>query len=371
MKNLTRTLAAAALFLAAATLNAEEKIFWKAALGRPGIHHQPAAISLLADGSIVAAGTVGGEGEEEGAAPAIWLLDAAGKPQKEIALLPGHDGAAVRDVRVARGAIVALLTTEEGPYLSAVDRDGNELYTRKVGDSTDWPQTMIPYGDGFVLAGGTGRGTSRDALLIDVGPDGFVQWKRTYDRGRIDLFTDGFATRNGLIIAGQSGDFRPTFAGNAWLLAVDSRGDVIRERQWNGRDLRIARVDGERFAAVYDRAFEFRQDVAVSMMKSDLTPAWTTPIQRAETYRGTFYITAASGSIEVAGSGDIDAKVWQLDGEGRVVSKWAETPSETQPWHMRANGMLHAGSATYVLTTIYDSKSDGMPAWRVGVVKMQ
>ena len=369
MNTMTRTLAAAALLCAAASMQAEEKILWKASAGKPGIHHQAVAIASLADGNVVAAGMVGGE--DEGSTPAIWLLDAAGAPQKEIALLPGRDGAAVRDVRVARGAIVALLTTEEGPFLTAIDREGNELYTRKVGDSSDWPQTIIPHGDGFLLAGGTGRGTARDALLIDVGADGFVQWKRTYDRGHIDLFTDGFATAEGLVIAGQSGEFRPTFAGNAWLAVINSRGDVLRERQWNGRDLRLAKIDDERFAAVYDRAFEFRQDVAVSLMKGDLTPAWTTPIQRADTYRGSFYITAASGTIEVAGSGNIDAKVWRLDGEGRVVSSWAETPSETQPWHMRANGMMRSGDATYVLTTIYDSKRDGMPAWRVGVVKMQ
>jgi hypothetical protein len=369
MKTMTRTLTAAVLLCVAASLHAGENVLWKTGMGRPGIHHEPVAISLLSDGTIVAAGIVGADGQD--AASAIWLLDGSGAPKKEIALLPGHDDSAVRDVRTGRGAIVVLLTTNDGPYLTAVDRDGNELYTRKVGDSDDWPQIMIPSGDGFVLAGQTGRHTGRDALLIAVGADGLVQWKRTYDRGRIEVFTDGFATAEGLVIAGQSGDYRPTFAGNAWLVVINGRGDVLRERQWNGRDLRVAKIDEERFAAVYDRAFEFRQDVAVSMMKSDLTPAWTTPIQRTDTYRGTFYIAATSGSIEVAGSGSIDAKLWRLDGEGRVVSSWAETPSDTRPWHMRANGILTAGGTTYVLTTIYESKPDGMPAWRVGVIKTE
>jgi hypothetical protein len=38
---------------------------------------------------------------------------------------------------------------------------------------------------------------------------------------------------------------------------------------------------------------------------------------------------------------------------------------------MRANDLLTLDGASYVLTTIFDSKADGMPAWRVGVLRAQ
>lgn len=357
--------AAVALLLLATALQAEGKILWKSSLGATGVHHRPTAIALLPDGTIVAAGAV--SAEEEGETPAIWLLDANGSPKKQLAILGGRTDVRIRDVHVADGFIVALVTGRDGVYLTAVDRDGNEIFSRLVGTTGELAEAIIPITGGYLLAGRT----EQDALLIAVGADGAPRWKRTYDRGQRDAFTDGFATSEGTLLAGQSGEYRSVFAGDAWLVVVDERGHVVRERQWKGRDLRVAPIDDRSFAAVYDRAFEFKQDVAVSLMKADLTPAWTTPIAREQTYRNAFHITAGRGFINVAGSGAINARLWRLDSQGRVVWSWAETPSETASWHLRADDLMTAGGATYVLTTIYDSKGDGMPAWRVGVVRTQ
>lgn len=354
--------------LLASAASADDRIVWKASTGKSGVHHRPAAIARLSDGTLAAAGVVDSDTDHQTAA--VWLLDANGRLIRQLPLLAGRDGVTVQDIRAAGATIFALVTSSEGAVLEQIDREGVEIVRADVGGSGERPEVLVPLASGGFLLTGRAEG---DALIIAVDAKGSVQWKKRYDLGQHEAFAGGFEISGGVVLAGESRDAKKPLAGTAWIALIDPKsGEIVRERRWPGRDLRIAPLGEDALVAVVDRGFEFRQDVAVIRMSREFQTVWTTPIAREEPYRGAFHVAVPPGGpIHVAGSADIFARLWRIEPErGRVISSWSEQPTESRPWHLSADGLLLAPEGSYVLTTISGRRADGMRAWQIGVLRV-
>jgi hypothetical protein len=110
------------------------------------------------------------------------------------------------------------------PLCLKVDPTGRELW-RETYDTgrggRAWFEDVERTDDGYVLAGREASPEGPVGTLAKVGPDGGLEWTRTYGPGRLDRVVP---TDDGFLLAGQSG-------GTGQLLWIDGSG----ERRWRRR----------------------------------------------------------------------------------------------------------------------------------------
>ncbi|MFN3694679.1 MAG: hypothetical protein ACK4UV_06690, partial [Ignavibacterium sp.] len=119
-------------------------------------------------------------------------------------------------------------------YLIKVDANGNQLWDRMFGGTSDEEAYSMVLTDdgGFLIAGATssfGAGR-RDIWLIKTDASGNQQWTKTIG----GLSSDGARSINktsdgGYIITGWTFSYGPGAVGNVWLVKTDSLGNM----QWN------------------------------------------------------------------------------------------------------------------------------------------
>lgn len=101
---------------------------------------------------------------------------------------------------------------------------------------TAWPTTD----GGYVLVGNTDRGVTAeiDAWILNLDAAGEVVWRKTYDAGDVDIFTDVQpAADGGFLVVGQSGTTGP----GGFFLKLDSGGNVLWAKTGTGVSSPIVR----------------------------------------------------------------------------------------------------------------------------------
>jgi hypothetical protein len=93
---------------------------------------------------------------------------------------------------------------------------------------------------GYLLAGTTRSFPERihDAWVVKTGPDGDMEWNRTYGGSERDSFSAVQQTADGgYIMAGSTHSFGLEIGGGTWLVKTDEYGNVLWNITYNGEDI--------------------------------------------------------------------------------------------------------------------------------------
>ena len=160
----------------------------------------------------------------------------------------GSDWAYDVEVTSDGGYIIAGSTNSSGAgcfdfWVVKTDMNGNELWNKTYGGTgDDWafgiaaPKVISPVGEAYVIAGATNSSGAGDydAWLVKIDPDGNQLWNRTYGGIRFDTANDvEFVPGGGYILAGSTYSFSAIVA-DFWLVRVDSDGNELWNRTFNG-----------------------------------------------------------------------------------------------------------------------------------------
>ncbi len=144
------------------------------------------------------------------------------------------------------GFVVAGGTLSLGPnivdmWVLKLNSDGTVDWEKTYGGrtATEIRETRNQQGnpDGYILAGTTtnfGAG-GFDVMILKLNPDGTIVWQKTYggsyddDAYDIEQTSDG-----GYVVAGRSSSFGLNYS--AWIFKLDSSGNVVWERTYDGDD---------------------------------------------------------------------------------------------------------------------------------------
>jgi len=163
----------------------------------------------------------------------IWTKDYGG---------PGPDGARSMELTSDGGFIIAGATGSYGigsdAYLVRTDADGDTLWTRWYGGSSDEKVYSVQQTSdgGFIFAGRTfsfGAGES-DFYLVKTDAGGDTIWTRTYGGPGSDEARSVVQTLDGgYVIAGETGSFGAGHL-DVYLVKTDMNGDTLWTRTYGG-----------------------------------------------------------------------------------------------------------------------------------------
>ena len=170
--------------------DASGKRLWFRSLGSPSAQEGLSDVTVLADGSAVAAGTiVNGDVEVAGGLPkSIWLvkLDATGEMTWERTLGESDNVSGGRVVAVEGGFLVDGSASipgsggESKPWLAKTDSEGNVTWQKTREKGATLANVAALADGGFVVGGSVGAWDVRDPWLARFGSDGALTWEHTY-----------------------------------------------------------------------------------------------------------------------------------------------------------------------------------------------
>ena len=169
------------------------------------------------------------------------------------------------------GTIVGVYALPKGELLVVGSIEADDRYSlvtidrsRKRITSTQFPEKLLgsrfyksvpfPTDKILLVGGGAGGGI---ALVVDF--KGNISWMRSYDRKKMDWFTDAVLASDStnMYIAGVSGEFNKFLLGTSdvWLLRCDMKGNVLNEHLCEGRSPQLAGpLANNTLAILYDTA---------------------------------------------------------------------------------------------------------------------
>ncbi|MDE2180437.1 MAG: hypothetical protein KGJ40_06280 [candidate division NC10 bacterium] len=300
------------------------------------------AIQQTADGGYIVAGTT----ISFGAGGDAWVLklDSSGNVtwQKTYGGT-GSDGANAIQQTADGGYIVAGWTTSFGAgsydaWVLKLDSSGNVTWQKTYGGSNLEIATTIQQtaDGGYIVAGSNSSFSSgnEDAWVLKLDSSGNVTWQKTYGGTGIDFATAIQQTADGgYIVAGRT-DLGASL-NDAWVLKLDSSGTVTWQQSYGGAIYEWANAiqqtaDGGYIVAGSTKSFGAGSyDVWVLKLDNSGTVTWQ------QTYGGTgddrayaIQQTADGGYIVAGhtssfGAGGNDAWVLKLDSSGTVT--WQQT----------------------------------------------
>ena len=138
-------------------------------------------------------------------------------------------------------------------WLIKMDANGNKLWDKTFGGSmNDYMSTMIPDGDGYLLAGETASNNGdvrgdmrggRDIWVVRTDADGNKTWNRTYGGNGQDFDATIISAGDGNFLIGgntNSDNLDVTDGNNGgtdwWVLKIDreKQGEIIWDKTWGG-----------------------------------------------------------------------------------------------------------------------------------------
>lgn len=125
-------------------------------------------------------------------------------------------------------------------YLFRVNAQGDTLWTKEIGTSTDrelaYNMMQLPDGD-LVITGSINLPPNGDpdALIVCTDNTGNVLWQKTYGGPQNDLATDAVFDGNHIIVCGRTESFGAGDA-DAWLLKLNMTGDTIWTKTYGGTE---------------------------------------------------------------------------------------------------------------------------------------
>jgi len=156
-------------------------------------------------------------------------------------------------------------------WLVKIDKDGNEIWNKTYGWwDFEWNAYVIGIDDGYMIAGYTLSTPTEwgDAYLIKVDKDGNEVWSKKYGGQDSDQVYDFKKTEDGYILAGGThtysiGDF------DAWLLKVDANGNEIWNKSFGGRG-----ADGVNSVVVLNGSYVMAGDTETDFLSEHGIAAW-------------------------------------------------------------------------------------------------
>jgi len=187
--------------------------------------------------------------------------------------------------------------------------------------------------DSVVLAGRQ----ENNGLLIKLDALGNEVWKKTFDIGETEVFTDVAVESDEIYVAGFTAPIRaPNKMGfgsevQNFLLLYDTNGQLIKENYFEGvfstKLPQVARLKSGTVLVAYDKSKNVTAvDLNVRAYSSDLKPLWETQMVKAGGGGppGCFRIVAVSGDRAFVGvvfnGGEL--VIAECASDGKVIERW-------------------------------------------------
>ena len=228
---------------------------------------------------------------------------------------------------------------EEDIWVLRLDSSGNVVWQKSYGPGEGRSVKQTSEG-GFIVAGFTGTFTPvADAFVFKLDPSGGVVWSMTYGGGDFDAaFSVQQTSDGGYLVGGSTRSFAVGIE-DAWILRLDSAGNVVWTKTYGGGACNIAYSaqqtsdGGFMFAGRRDSGGCVHEgpDAWVVRLNADGTIAWEETFgapgvsdhgfSAQQTSDGGFIVAGETEAF--GGSYASDFWVLRLDGSGGVV--WQKT----------------------------------------------
>ena len=193
----------------------------------------------------------------------------------------GHSAAKLNDGYIIGGAVEGIATPDGGegwkPYLARLDKGLNVLWELKLNIRNNGAvYSILPVGDGFFIAGDTGRPGNRGFFIGKVSREGKLLWLRDFGSWEDAVFTALLPWENGPVAIGSVKEERWTvrafeFAEDGEPLGekVLAEGIALNACLWNGK-LVLAGYKGKNFwLRIGGSDVELGEGSATSLLPAD------------------------------------------------------------------------------------------------------
>ncbi|WP_048149655.1 protein kinase [Thermococcus sp. AM4] len=236
------------------------------------------------------------------------------------------------------GDIIVVGEREGDGFVARLDKDGNVKWFKTYGgDKNDWfnDVKIAPNGDIIVTGYTESFGAAGSVWVLRLDNNGNVKWQKTYGRGYTDHAEAVAIAPNGDIIVAGYTDHFGAGGWDAWILRLDSNGNVKWQKTYGGSDYDEAYAvaiapNGDIIVAGWTKSFGAGEyDVWVLRLDNNGNVKWQKTYGGSKWDEAYALALAPNGDIIVAGwtdsfgAGKDDAWVLRLDANGNV--KWQKT----------------------------------------------
>ncbi|WP_232460988.1 hypothetical protein [Thermococcus radiotolerans] len=190
----------------------------------------------------------------------------------------GHSIAELDDGYIIGGAVEGVATPDGGEgwkaYLARLDEGLNVLWELKLNVRNNGAvYSILPAGDGFFIAGETGRPGDKGFLIGKVSPEGELLWLRDFGSWEDGVFTALIQSKNGLKLIGSVKEgswtvraFEFGKEGEPSHEEILAEGIALTACHWNGK-LVLAGYQGKNFwIQAGERRIELGEGSATSLL---------------------------------------------------------------------------------------------------------
>ena len=222
-----------------------------------------------------------------------------------------------------------------------IDREGRIIFSKTISERGLKESLMIDkmihlIDDSFLLVGWDGTGVSdSNGVVIKIDSEGNRLWKKTYDLGRADSFTDGVSvgSKGEFLVIGCSTElkrFFPVVPSDIYVLRCDAKGTVLSEEFSPGDSSptaqpKVCQLDSGDFVVAYDKRVGMgTTDLRIKAFSPDLKKVlWEKEVFKLEkaAFPTPFNIMAVPGGFIVSDSVGVGIfKVYEYDNEGNQLN---------------------------------------------------
>jgi murein DD-endopeptidase MepM/ murein hydrolase activator NlpD len=127
-------------------------------------------------------------------------------------------------------------TNEFDMRVLKLDSSGNIMWEKTYGTTTrnEYAYSVVEVSGGNFVVVGQGVGLGNNiSLFLKLDSLGNIVWQRIYSgKGHFEAFAVTRTSGGGVVVAGDSDDFGPTYY-NAWLVKLDDAGNIVWDRTYS------------------------------------------------------------------------------------------------------------------------------------------
>jgi len=240
---------------------------------------------------------------------------------------------------VVAGSAVLNRAIDADMYVTKLDRNGNEMWSKYYGDRMqEEAYAIVVEPDGYVMAGYqmSTIDYEPDAMLMKLDRDGFKVWAKTFGDVKADYcYSLAKTFDGGYVLAGTKGNARGNKGKMFWVIKTDSNGETIWEQtygesKWNSANSIIQTSDSCFVAVGFMKADDFESaDIYCVKMDAYGMVIWSTVIGSStwdeatdvvETFDKGYAVAAYTKSNDESLS---DFRTLKLDIDGKLI--WEHT----------------------------------------------
>ncbi|MFA4890892.1 MAG: hypothetical protein WC604_00860 [Candidatus Gracilibacteria bacterium] len=271
------------------------------------------------------------------------------------------------------GYIVAGGTTSKGAgeadaWVFKLDSDGNLKWDKTFGGSDwDWAASIQQTSDGgYIVAGQksySNGGKGSDVGVFKLDSNGNLEWDKTFGGSDYDMADSIQQTSDGGYIIAGGTISKGVGKMDAWILKLDSKGELEWDKTFGGSEIDTAvsiqqTTDGGYIAAGWTNLKDTGNNNAwILKLNSNGDLDWNKTFGgNIDTYAGSIQQTNDGGYIIAGEIGNLNAWVFKLDLDGNLI--WDKTfgGSDDWGWALEIQQTTNGG---YVVVGKTVSKSTG------------